>query len=568
MTKQTNQSHKKNRQISQRFTGLLIIFGALTVLAVFGLFYWQKISSREKLAMMLPADQTVAFLEFNLDPTAAETQELQKLLAQNPDLQANYDNLLSLIPHQQLFWAWFNGRGGLAVLSNQQGQGLETVIFLQKSSQEKTLDWINELVLDPQNDAILDEDYYGQKLLSFRSGQTYNLMLTSEYLIIAENRDNLKLIAETIGGHQKRLRQLPIYNQLISALPDQNIFFLYLNRDKVLQVLSHNSQFLSGRIAFFKLYFPFLQLFSVEALAVKLEHNAEQKPVLVGQHLSLFNQSKLADLDLFATDYFYDGQLEHLLPEGTFFSAGGANLLDQKNKLQAYFKNNSTIYDLLFTGVISNLQDGLESPGTKLDLDQDFFPLFQKQYLFFANLPTLEGLATGMPQPNFGLILESDGVSNDLIKMEKVLFTIGPKLAALFDSKPMPITLPDGTVGSEMRVDLIAPAKKSLAIGDQEIEQIQFSANFSIYILTDLEQGRIILANQTSVISDIISQNAPTTVAATDYRLSKPSETYHLDLSKLASFSTEPAPWSPLSTVTIARKFTEIGLLSTYQLGF
>lgn len=566
MTKQTPQTTKKNSNISQRFAGLLVIFAVLTVLAVFGLFYWQKVNHREKLAMMLPADRTVAFLEFNLGSDQRETLELGELLKQNQALQDNYNYWLGLIPYNELFWQWFSGRGGVALLSNAQEQGLEIVLFLQKKDQEKILDWINELVLNPQNDAILDEDYYGQKLLSFRSGQTYNLMLSGEYLILAENRDNLKLIAETIGGRQTRLRQQPLYNQLISALPDQNVFFLYLNRAKLLQTMSRNGQFLAGRMAILKLYFPFLKLFSVEAMAVQLEHDQEKRPLLVTHHLALFNQAELPNLDLFATDYFYQGQLDNLLPEGTFFSAGGVNLLDQKNQLQAYFQNNSTLYDLLFTGVISSLRDTLQSPDGQLDLDKDFFPLFQKQYLFFASLPESDSSLASL-QPAFGLILESDSLANDLMKLEKVLANIGPKLAALFDSKPVPITLPDGTNASEMRVDLLPLTNQKLSFAGREIEQMQFSANFSIFILTDTEQGRFVLSNNLDTIKNIVSQNGGVS-SVRDYRLSKPGEVYHLDLTRLAAGWPALKSWAPLKDITIARKFTEIGLLSIYQLGF
>jgi|GEM_PF-4542970 len=554
MTKNTSHHHPLKVKINQRLGGLLAIVGVGLVLTIFSIFYWQKITAGEKLAKLLPADRTLAFLEFNLDPSRTETVELQKLLAQNPLVQGQFNYLMSLAPHGDLFWQWFSGRGGVAILSNAQGQALENVLFLQKTNQEKTLNWINELVLDPKNDVVLDEDYYGQKLLSFRSGQTYNLMLTSDYLVLAENRDNLKLIAETISGNHLRLHQVPSYNQLISALPDQNILFLYLDRDKILSILSHNSQFLSGRLAQLKLYFPFLQLFSTEAIAMKLEYNDQNKPILVAKHLSLFNQSKFPSPNLFATDYSYQGNLEYLLPEGAFFKAGGVNLLDQKNKLQAYFHNNSTVYDLLFSGVISGLRDNLQSPGKKIDLDQNFFPLFPKEYLLFAQM--------GEAKPELGLIFQSENTANDLLKLKPLLQSFGPKLAAIFDSQVTPITLPDGTEGNELKPQLVAPVTSTITVKGKSVEKMSISSGYNLYIFADQESQAIIVTDTLSVLENVIGKTSAS--LKLNYGLDKPTEVYqiNLTLSPYATFL------KPLTSIDIARKFTEIGLLSTYQLGF
>lgn len=554
MTKNTSHLPLQKIKINQRLTGLLALVGVLLVLAIFSIFYWQKITAGEKLAKLLPADRTLAFLEFNLDPSRSETAELQKLLAQNPVVQAQFNYLISLAPHGDLFWQWFNGRGGVALLSNIQGQRIENVLFLQKTNQEKTLNWINELVLDPKNDVVLDEDYYGQKLISFRSGQTYNLMLTSDYLVLAENRDNLKLIAETIAGNHPRLREIPAYNQLISALPDQNILFLYLDRDKILSVLGRDNQFLAGRLANLKLYFPFLQLFSIEAIAIKLDHNQENKPVLSAKHLALFNQSKFPSPNLFATDYSYQGKLEYLLPEGAFFQAGGVNLLDQKNKLQAYFKNNSTVYDLLFSGAISGLRDTLQSPGKKIDLDQNFFPLFPQEYLLFAQM--------GEDKPELGLIFQSENTANDLLKLKPLLEAFGPKLSAIFDSQVSPITLPDGTEGSELKPELVAPSTSTITVKGKTVEKMSISSGYNLYIFAD-QQSKVILVTDTlSVLENVIGKTSAS--LKPNYGLDKPTEVYQLNLT-LSPYATF---LKPLTSIDIARKFTEIGLLSTYQLGF
>lgn len=556
--------HPKNRQLGRRFYGLMIIFAALAVLIIFAVFFNQKVSQREKLAASLPSDHTVAFLEYNFDPSRSDTKELQNLAAQNTLAQGALDFFNAVIPSPEQFYQWYGNRGGLALLQNQNGHGMSIALFLQVTNRDQAIAWLNQLVLDPKNDALIDEDYLGQKLISFRSGQTYNILLTGDFLIISENIDNLKMIADTVYGNRPALRNRSDYNKLISALPDQNPFFLFLDRGKLLDELGRSELFLAGHLSSYKLYFPFLNLVSTEGIAVNLTHTSDQKPQLTAQHLALFNPATLPTPDFFATDYSYDGNLEKFLPPGTFLTAGGVNLLDQKNKLSAYFKNRSSIYELLFSGMLSQLKDTVQNPGNTLDLDQDFFPLFQKQYLFFASQEAIQSGANKMP--SLGLILESSSPESDSLKMEKILMVIGGKITSQIDAKPVAVTLPDGTQGKQLIATLSAPQKQSIQVAGHNAEQIQFSSDFSLFLYADTANKHLLITNSADVLSQLLASG--NTASTVDYALPKPTETYHLDIKQISQLWPAAAVLKPLQSITIARKFTEIGILSTYQLGF
>ncbi len=562
MSKTAPKHHRPARQLGQRFYGLMIIFAASAILIIFAIFFHQKVTDREKLAAALPADRTVAFLEYNLAKNYPETAEIMQLVAKNAFAQGISAYLSGIIPNPDLFHQWYAGRGGVAALADPTGRQVKLVFFLQVNNHDLALAWVNQLILDPQNEALLAEDYHGQKILSFRSGQTYNLLLSHDYLVISDDLNNLKNIAEVVSGKLASLRGQPSYNQLISALPDQNQFFFYLNRARMLETLSKNQLFLAGHLASYKLYFPFLKLFSQEAVAVKFGHDQEQKPRLIAEHLALFDQQALPAPDLFSTDYFYSDELEKLLPPAVIFSAGGVNLLDQKNKLQAYFKDRSTVYDLLFSGMLNSFKDSLQGSGSKLDLDQDFFPLFQKEYLFFASQPP-----SNSKLPDLTLILQSNSPENDARALSKVILAVGPKLAAQIDAKPTPFTLPDGTVGSEMKADLGQPVQSNVTIaGHSAGQQIQFSPHLSIYLYPDIENQHLLVSTSALSLEQIL---APHSQASTiNYNLSKPTEAYHLDVHQLASFWPTAAVLKPVQSIIIARKFIETGLLSTYQLGF
>ncbi len=561
MSKTEGSNKAKNKHIFSRLGGLAIMLGVAVILVIFGYFYLQKVTQREKMAGFLPADRTVAMIEFNLENNREDVRTLQGALQQNAYIKMASASLSSLVPNPQQFEKWYSGRGGLAVISTPNGQDFSTALFLAVSDAGQVGEWLNSMLLDPKADAVLDEDYFGQKLISFKRGQTVQILWAKDYLIFSEDRELLENVAQTVAGRQLALRSLPVYNQIFSALPEQNIGFIYLDRSKLLSVLSKNDRFLSGRMAVFKLYFPFLNLLGSEGIAVRLERDDQNNPVLLAKHLSMFNQSVLPDQALFETSYFYSGKLEKLLPGEHLLLAGGVNLLDQKNKLYSYLNNGSSINDLLMGGMESSLSDALSSGSSKVSLDADFFPVFQKEYLFFAGSGAA-GLA------DFGLLAETEHPQNDLLKMQKVILAVGPKIAAQLLAKPVPMTLPDGTTGSEMKAELTGPLVSTKNYDGNQIEQIEFAPQFSLYLAADEKNQYLAVSSSLPALRGILQNVESSANRPMEYSLNRPTETYYLDLQKLLTLVPGLSePINPLKYLKVARKFTEIGILSTYQFG-
>lgn len=558
----TETSHKnQKKQISSRLTGIFLVMLALVLVSTFAFFYLQKISQREKLAGLLPADRTVALLEFNMEPGRQDARQTLDLLLQNQSINQFSSFVQSLIPFREQFEKWFSGRGGFAMLTTPDAQDLRAAIFLGVKDPVAAEAWIESLLLDPNGDALLDEDYYGQKLISFKKGQSMQILWTKEFLVLSEDKEILQAVAQTVAGSLTSLREIPSYNQLSSALPEQNLGFGYLDRGRLLQTLARNEQFLSGRLALFKLYFPLINLVGTEGVALRLSTGPGGQPVLIARHLSLFRPSALSDRTLFETGYFYDGKLEKYAPSDSLFLVGGSNLLAQKNKLQNYLAGGSSLDQLLMAGLQGALQDALSSQSQKANLDSDFFPLFQKNYLFTLN-PVKGGI------PGFGLFIESAQPENDLLKLKKIVLNFAPKLAAEFLAKPTPMTLPDGTVGSEMKAEISDPSRKEIMIEGQRVDQLEFSPNFSIYLLADAEKQLLLATDSLTTVKNILEKSPAAQQQSADYGLEKPTEVYFLDMESLIRFMPELKGLSPLKYLKVARKFSEIGILSTYQIGF
>lgn len=552
----THSQKRITHLVGQRFYGLLIVFASFALFFIIAVFFTHKIQNRVELPKYLPEKETIGFIEFNLNQNTQDKTALKTLISQNLYTSSFVENILSMIPDINSFNNWFAQKGGLAFLNNSEKHQLNFLLFLKYNNKDLVLNWLNNLRLDSDTDLLLSEDYLGQKLYSFKSGLTYQILLTNNYLVVSDDLSQLKLIARTAENKEQSLWKNKDFSDILSAINDQDLAFIYVNRLKLLDNLSKNNLFLAQKLDLFKLYLPFLSIYSADSYSVQFQRENNK---LIIESLSKFNIDNFPTKDLFATDYFYQGILEKYLPENTLAQFGGINLLDQKNKLQAYFSNKSTVYDLFFAGVLNNLKSFLQDNDTSIDLDQDFFPLFAKEYLFAV---------TGKEDNKFDfhLILNTNFPERDLNNLTKILLVVIPKYLAQIEVKPVKITLPDGTEGTELRADLKEPQIKEILINNLPVKEIIFSDSFQIYLLPEIDKDLLFISTSQNQLKLALNGNNKTKNLS--QTLSKATEKYYINLSQIEKYFPKIVVLKPIQSITIARKFTEIGLLSSYELSF
>lgn len=551
--------HKSNRQIFQRFQGFLIAILGLFILLVAGQFLWEKFQNREEIARLLPLDQTVGFLELNYDSSNPANQQLLSKFSSQLEIAKSF------IPSVDLAEKMWTGKAGIAFLQSVNGQQLSPVILVKFNDYTKVQDWLVSMQIDSKQDPIVEDQLYGQKLISFKKGQQFNLLISGNFLVFAEQKQTLAEIAKTASGNSVNLYQSPKYNQIYSALPQQNLAFIYLDSTKLWQSLNKLPNFLDKRLAEFQLFYPFLKLFSSEALAINAEIE-NQKLILLAKQLSSFEKNELPAPDFFQTDYFYKGNLDKFLSENSLFNFRGVNLLDQKNKLEAYFQSKSELENLLFSGSLEQLRQNFLSNNLtskdQVDLDQDFFPLFQDEYLFFLT-PSENN------QLDFNLALINDKPENAQLKFQKILRQFAVKILAETSTKIVSKTLPDGTNSEEEISEIGLPAAdQSLDMQGQTIQAINlgarqiFLATKANYLLASTSRKQ--LESMMGIATATLEQSTPG-----DELQFKSTELWQVNLNWLMSISNTASkvPFKlPFSQLKGSRKFTEIGILSTYQL--
>lgn len=567
----SNHQNSKSRKTA-RLTGVLLFILFLLIIGASAFFLWQKLFYREEIARFLPAEQTLAFAEINLDQNSPELQQLFKLSSANPYLnQQSFQNLLDNIPPQSKdFQKWFAGRLGAALIA-QPHQNPAPILLLKIKDNDKMLDWLNNNFFQGNRSQLIQQDYFGQKMISFQTGQNYRLLISGNYLIISESQNALELIAQTTQNQNLSLKNHPDYNQIYSSLPQQNLAFIYYDTTKILASLSENPSFLDVHLATFQQFLPFLKIFSREAIAIYTDKDSNGKISLNAQQLSLFNKSILPTADFFNIKYFYNGALEKLLPQNTIATIGGTNLADQKNKIEAVFANQSTVQSLLFSGTLEKFKDTVFTPSAadqtnvtnKIDLNQDFFAILQSNYLF--------SVQTGTPgHLDFSLLIENKNAQNDQIKIQKLLLALAKNAASKTQTQTIEVTLPDGTKGQNIVGTSIEPQVTTEDVNGVTVQSIAISDSLNIYSVAVDE--KIFVSTNVTALLDMISkdkqkepdQENPQLMPKLDHL----TEYYSFDLNALSTAINLPqlqTYFLPLQQLKIGRKFTQIGVLSIYS---
>lgn len=561
MSQKKQRNRKPKTDINKKLLGVLTIVFLLLVVIVFGKYYLEKTINRERLAGYLPADRTIAIMEFNLNPERSDAKALVEIAETNELISRSVSIVNSVIPNQASFFDWYAHRGGMAILSTPDEHDFRAVLFLAKNNTENAADWVQSLGFNGEGDVVFDNQFYGQKLISYQSGQKIQILWTEDFLIFSEEREPLEAIARTLKGENISIKTMPVYNQLSSALPEQNLGFLYLNRSELLKVLNKNQNFLSGRLALFKLYFPFLNIFSEEGATLRLEYNSENQPILRMNHITLFNQEKINQGYEKEIEYFYKGSLEKTLPDGISFYTGGSNLLDQKNRLQEYLKTSGGMNGIIYAGLINEVENTLNTPGREIDLENDLISALKENYLFYIR-------AENDSIPDWGAIITSDKPENDILKLKKAIEAIGPKFASQYLAKPVSITLPDGTTGTELKAEIGQPVIKQIQMLGQKMEQLSFSPEFSVFMWADHEEKLLLITTSQADMQEMLEKRSrPADTDSGDYGIDKPTEVYFLDVLQIMDNYPELEILSPVKYIQIARKLTPIGIVSSYQIG-
>jgi hypothetical protein len=384
----TNQPLKRSTRI---LWGILIVLAQLIILTIIGNFIWEKYWFKGNLAAFLPAEQTLALAELNLDPNAADYQQLRAIASNSPffNFQLIEQTLAAQIPNYEQFKPLFHGRLGFALLNNQNSH--QPIIFLEYKDRQQVMDALNSSLLTGQPDQLIEQKIHGFSLFSFQLGQSYSALLLDKYLVISPSLSSLQLIAETSAGQRPNLKKSSSYQQVISSLPEQNLLIIFLDSQKLWSSFLSNGEFLALHLNQLQTYLPFLKILSSEGISVRVENNQ-----LIAQQLSLVNNEYLNGQPFLQFAQPFSANLISALKTPATFVYTGHGLYDEYNALKSIYSQKSSVDKLVFEGQIQQLKNNFfpDSSG----FENLLLPLLNNQYLLYLDYST--------PTPRFAFALE------------------------------------------------------------------------------------------------------------------------------------------------------------------
>jgi hypothetical protein len=431
---------KEKRRLSpiqkQKIKGGFLILIGLFALSFIGYFLFGKFFRPQYLAELLPAQETVAVLEINVDGSSSQPRLFYELMKKYPVYQQEgLIKLLHLIipvDYKKEIEPWLGRHAGLALLHYE--SGFQPIIFIESRDHNLTLQSLKNATLSQAKDEVVSSDYKGYKVYTFSMSHSFEFTFINNYLVIANEDKTLNKLIDLFASQQTRLNDDPEYRKVANNLPQGGLAAGYVNYQKLFEAMASDPKFTAQKGQDYLALKPFLNLFTAEGISVFAEKNR-----FVAQTFTSINKKVLGKDNFLTYNEKYEGKLLSLANENPILFAGGHDLTKELNRIKDIFKSSTNTSSVIFEGLLEAQKE--KYFGKDIKLDEDIYPLFTGEYLLTVD--------NNLEEPDLTLILELKDKNNDVIRLEKLIGEF-VKTSGIFTPKIQNVTLPDGTSGQEI----------------------------------------------------------------------------------------------------------------------
>ncbi|MBU1934566.1 DUF3352 domain-containing protein [Patescibacteria group bacterium] len=414
---------KKNMTFKDRF--LLAIIALGFILLIFLIFYviWYAYSQRS-VAHFLPAEQTVAYVEFEDFVLPTKLQSTTELAKQ--EVENNIKTVFG-IEDMSAITNWAGARFGITLI--QSDEEISTpVFFIQTRSRHKAVSFFEGLALPEEK--LEKTGTLRLPIYSYPQSQSFNFAFVGPFVFISNEISPLEAIQDTFEDEALAISDQEDYRKSISNLPRQSWMRGYIN----FQALHFENIAASNIVEPLK--------YAVNHLAWTVRQNQN------GFHFNTFvnlNKDLLELNESFADDTRFAYKLtDYIGSENLALYIGGANLSDEWQNTLETISNLNPAYGIILESIIRAQVSKVF--GDEVNLRNDLYPLFEGEYALAI------GLDEESEKINLSLILSHDNQEFVETKLEKLMDGFR-YLAAQFAPKLNIVTLPDGTESRELIAD-------------------------------------------------------------------------------------------------------------------
>jgi hypothetical protein len=460
--------HKTNI-LSGAFTLIM-----LAILVSVGYLLFQKAFRATPITKFLPADQTIAVLDINLNFEHSQILKGFELLKDHSVISKK--NIVKFaegslgLNYQSEIEPWLGRQAGVAIInSSDEENTINTIFFAEVKSKTNLRNFF-------QSKNAATNTYEGISTYVIDPG--IYLAHIDDYIFISHNESELYEIIDLQSRKVDKLYSSNSYRRIDDNLPLNKIAYLYINFDKVDDSLFQSFNFLSEQGFSMDNLSPFLKVFESEGVAlIAMDNN-----FAIHSFLSL-DTDLMENIQNMTFHEKYTASLSELISDEAIIFWGGEDLSQQILRLIDVLSAGDNETLTLFNSVIdSYIQKYF---GSEVDFYKDILPLFNNEFAY-ALEPTPDGInhhkflfELGSPQENKVTIYE---LANNFAT-----------LGAIFEPKIVEHILADGTV-----------AKELVAIPEEISKEESEYEGHTIYTLTMGQQGWVIsyaIVDQLAILS-------------------------------------------------------------------
>ena len=434
--KTAKESVKKDKnQTKQKIRGGILIAIGLGALIFIAFFLFSKFFRPQPLAEILPADQTLGFIEVNVDGESQQVEQFSELLSNHAVYQRG--GMIALL--NQVFPVsftndvepWLGRQIGLAGLTNQ--EGITTpLIFIESSDHEATVEFFKARTLDVQNESMIETEYQNGTIYSFEMSQQFAFTFAEQYLVLAPTPEDLELFFDGYYD-QPRLIENEKYRKVANNLSRGGLAFAYIDLEKLFETLEKDKKFVSLKGQELLAFKPYTSLFTAEGLTIFAE-----KDRFTAQTYTSLNKTVLNDEPYVTFEEDYQSELLSYLGEDPIVLIGGHDFTAEWSRIEEIFKSGSKTPALLFDGTVEAQKDRYF--GESIGLKEDIYPLLTGEYAM--------SIENSLENPQISVLLKLKD-SNDIPRFERVVSEF-IKVSGVFSPIEQEVELPDGTIAREI----------------------------------------------------------------------------------------------------------------------
>src|SRR3989339_28495 len=441
---------------------LLIILTAFSLMAIF---MAQKVLEPTNLGNILPANQTVAFATINVADLSTKTT-LSEDYSLNP---ANLEKTVAGYLNQESFdllKSWFGSQIAIALIADT-NQSIEKIYFLEYQSRSEAEKFLNSLTVE--DESLSRETYEGHTIYSYSLSQNFSACFISNYMVISQNAEILKLIIDSSKGSSSNLKSLSAYNTIADNLPYDATGIAFWNvelyPDLAASYLPIYDMIPEALIA------PVMSIFN--GFGAAIQANADGFYI---QTYTSVDKELLADNSYFSLVKKYNADLATFIPSEPEMFFGGENLQGEIAKTVSVFQQFNESAAIIFEGILRGaIKDYF---GDSIDVDDDVYPIFEDEYAISA-YENEEGVKKYLILVGLG-DSEEKQIHIDTLKQGF--------LTQQIYSEPYVKTyvLQDGSEGKEVVADLVEILNEQVVYGSNTIDMFYLSNGTSLAYMTVL----------------------------------------------------------------------------------